>query len=43
MGSIYYRTLISGILLFPWSLVGLMIVGTVWERAKVRVRIRNRS
>lgn len=31
-----YTILVSVILLFPWSVVGLMVVRALWERGKVR-------
>lgn len=42
MLNFYYSTLIGAILLFPWTLVGLMVVGAMWERGKVRQRVRVR-
>lgn len=42
MGSIYYNMFVSAILLFPWSVVGIMILGAVWERGKVCARARVR-
>lgn len=42
MLNLYYSGLMFVILLFPWTLVGLMVVGAIWERGKggshVRVR-----
>lgn len=40
MGNVYYSAVIGTLLLFPWSVVGLMIVGALWERRKVRARAR---
>jgi hypothetical protein len=40
MANVYYNTVVGALLLFPWSLVGLMIVGALWERRKVRARAR---
>ncbi len=37
MGKIY-AIMVTVILLFPWSVVGLMVVGAVWERGKGRAR-----
>ncbi|MFQ5990690.1 MAG: hypothetical protein ACE5K9_12325 [Candidatus Methylomirabilales bacterium] len=34
LGKIY-AVLVAVILLFPWSVVGLMVVGALWERGKV--------
>ena len=34
MLNLYYSGLMFVILLFPWTLVGLMIVGAIWERGK---------
>lgn len=42
MGSIYYSMFVSAILLFPWSLVGVMVLGSLWERGKVHARVRFR-
>ena len=33
MGSTY-TILVSVILAFPWSVVGLMIMGAIWERGR---------
>ncbi|MFQ5801907.1 MAG: hypothetical protein ACE5JQ_03305 [Candidatus Methylomirabilales bacterium] len=33
MGKIY-TVLVMGILIFPWSVVGLMVVGALWEQGK---------
>jgi hypothetical protein len=43
LGNFYYSAVIGVLLLFPWSLVGLMIMGALWERARVRARIRVRA
>jgi hypothetical protein len=40
MANAYYGMLVSALLLFPWSLVALWVVGTAWERRKVRARVR---
>jgi hypothetical protein len=40
MGNVYYSAVVGGLLLLPWSVVGLMIVGALWERRKVRARAR---
>jgi hypothetical protein len=40
MANVYYGMLVSAVLLFPWSLVALWVVGTAWERRKVRARVR---
>lgn len=42
MGTLYSSVVVI-ILLFPWSVVGLMVVGALWERGKVRVRVRVRE
>lgn len=42
MANVYYNAVIGCLLLFPWSVVGLMIVGALWERRKVRARARIR-
>jgi hypothetical protein len=33
LGKIY-AIMVTVILLFPWSVVGLMVVGALWERGK---------
>ncbi|MEE9124061.1 MAG: hypothetical protein V3U14_06165 [candidate division NC10 bacterium] len=42
MGTFYYNSVVLGLLLFPWSLVGLMVVGALRERRKVRAHARIR-
>ncbi len=34
MGKIY-SVLVTTILLFPWSVVGLMVMGAIWERGRI--------
>lgn len=36
----FYIVLLTVILAFPWSVVGLMIMGAIWERGKVGARPR---
>jgi hypothetical protein len=33
MANVYYGMLVSGLLLFPWSLVALWVVGTATRHA----------
>jgi hypothetical protein len=40
MGNVVYGTFITALLLFPWSLAALWVVGSLWERRKVRARVR---
>lgn len=40
MANVYYNAVVGALLLFPWSVVGLMIVGALWEKRKVRARAR---
>jgi hypothetical protein len=37
-----YGVVVAVILLFPWSLVALMIAGTLWGRVRESVPIRSR-
>lgn len=40
MANVYYNAVVGALLLLPWSVVGLMIVGALWEKRKVRARAR---
>lgn len=37
-----YGVIVGLILLFPWSLVGIMVAGSVWARVKPSGRVRDR-
>jgi hypothetical protein len=37
-----YGLIVGVILLFPWSLVGIMVAGSVWERVRPNGRDRDR-
>lgn len=37
-----YGLIVAVILLFPWSLVGIMVAGSVWERVRLSGRVRDR-
>ncbi len=37
-----YGVVVAVILLFPWSLVALMVAGTFWGRARESARVRTR-
>jgi hypothetical protein len=37
-----YGVVVGVILLFPWSLVGIMVAGSVWARVKPNGRVRDR-
>lgn len=34
--GILYSSIVAVILLFPWSVVALMVAGGLWERLKLR-------
>jgi hypothetical protein len=36
-----YGFIVGAILLFPWSLVGIMVAGSVWGKAKPSGRVRD--
>ena len=40
MGNIFYNTFVVTILVFPWSVLGFMVAGAVWEKLKVGDRVR---
>lgn len=40
MANFVYSSLVIGVLLFPWSVVGFMVAGAVWQRLKVGARAR---
>jgi hypothetical protein len=37
-----YGLVVGVVLLFPWSLVGIMVAGSVWARVKPSGRVRDR-
>jgi len=36
MGKIY-TVLVTTLLLFPWSIAGMMVLGAIWDRGRIVV------
>jgi hypothetical protein len=41
--NIIYSTVVTVILLFPWSVLALMVAGSLWEQQKVQIQSCKRS